>query len=44
MAHGFIDAGVLRRAPPGAPADNVAFVDTHQSEIAEVLEHLGIRD
>jgi hypothetical protein len=42
LAHGFIGAGVLRTVPPGVAADNVAFVDQHQAEIAAVLQELGV--
>jgi len=44
LAHGFIDAGVLRGAPPGAPADNVAFVQAHQAEVTRLLTVLGVGD
>lgn len=41
LAHGFIEAGVLRRVPPGAPADNVAFVETHRTEVLALLKDMG---
>jgi hypothetical protein len=44
LAHGFIKAGVLQRVPEGAPANNVEFVKTHETEINDVLAELGIRD
>jgi hypothetical protein len=44
LAHGFLTAGVLSRVPSGAPTINVEFVKTHESDVAEVLSHLGIRD
>jgi hypothetical protein len=44
MAHGFIKTGVLQQVPRGAPTDNVAFVNTHESEITTVLSELGMRD
>jgi hypothetical protein len=44
LANGFIKAGVLQRVPAGAPAQNVEFVDTHQTEITAVLADLGMRD
>jgi hypothetical protein len=44
LAHGFIDAGVLRRAPAGAPADNVVFVGAHRAEVTRVLILLGVTD
>lgn len=43
MAHGFVEAGVLRRVPPGVAADNVAFVAEHEAEITAVLRALGIK-
>jgi hypothetical protein len=42
LAHGFVDAGVLRGVPAGVAADNVAFVEAHQAEIAAVFDELGI--
>jgi hypothetical protein len=42
LARGFLDAGVLRSVPAGAAADNVAFVAAHRTEIAGVLEELGV--
>ena len=42
LAHGFIDAGLLRNVPPGVAADNVQFVAEHHVEIAAVLKKLGI--
>jgi hypothetical protein len=44
LAHEFLNAGVLKRVPSGAPAENVKFVEQHQAEIASVLDTLGIRD
>jgi hypothetical protein len=44
LAHEFLNAGVLKRVPSGAPAENVTFVEQHRAEIASVLETLGIRD
>lgn len=42
LAHGFVQAGVLRRVPAGAAAANVAFVDAHVQEITALLAELGI--
>ena len=42
LAHGFVEAGVLRRVPAGAATENVAFVAEHQEEITAVLKTLGI--
>jgi hypothetical protein len=42
LAHGFVEAGVLRGIPAGVASDNVAFVGEHQREIATVLSALGI--
>ena len=42
FAHGFVQAGVLRRVPSGAASDNVEFVGAHQAEIGEVLREIGI--
>jgi len=44
VAHGFLESGVLRRVPDGAPAANVGFVDRHRSEVLATLALLGIRD
>ncbi len=44
LAHGFVAAGVLRSVPAGVAADNVAFVERHQAEIAGVFRTLGIVD
>jgi len=42
LAHGFVQAGLLRDVPPGTAADNVAFVAAHEAEIADVLKALGL--
>jgi hypothetical protein len=42
LAHGFLKSGALRKVPAGVAADNVAFVDTHQTEIAELLRLLEL--
>jgi hypothetical protein len=42
LAHGFVKAGVLRGVPAGVAADNVAFVEAHQIEIAAILRELGV--
>jgi hypothetical protein len=42
MAFGFIESGVLRAVPAGAPTENVAFVRTHLREIDTVLRELGV--
>lgn len=44
MAYGFLKSGVLPRVPSGAPTINVEFVKTHESNVASVLESLGIHD
>jgi hypothetical protein len=44
MAHGFLEAGVLKRVPEGAPAINVEFVKTHQADVTASLAEIGIRD
>jgi hypothetical protein len=44
MAYEFLNAGVLKRVPSGAPAENVKFVGEHRTEVVSVLETLGIRD
>jgi len=44
LAHGFLNSGVLRRVPSGAPTINVEFVRTHQTEVDAVLEVIGVRD
>jgi hypothetical protein len=42
MAFGFIESGVLRAVPAGAPTENVAFVRSHLREIDTVLRELGV--
>ncbi|MGQ0735762.1 MAG: hypothetical protein ACT4QD_19170 [Acidobacteriota bacterium] len=42
LAHGFVESGAMRRVPPGAPTDNVAFVEAHRAEVASVLKVLAI--
>jgi hypothetical protein len=42
LAHGFVKSGAMRRVPPGVAADNVAFVDAHDTEIAALLKQLGL--
>jgi hypothetical protein len=42
LAHGFVQAGLLRDVPPGTAADNVAFVGRHEAEIGSVLKALGL--
>jgi len=42
LAHGFLHSGALRAVPPGVPADNVAFVDAHLTEVLAVLHLLGV--
>jgi hypothetical protein len=44
LAHEFLNAGVLKRVPSGAPTENVKFVEQHRAEIASVLDTLGVRD
>jgi hypothetical protein len=44
MAYGFMKSGVLPRVPSGAPTINVEFVKIHESDVATVLESLGIHD
>lgn len=44
LAHEFLNAGVLKRVPSGAPTENVKFVEEHRAEIRSVLDTLGIRD
>lgn len=41
LAHGFVNAGVLR-VPPGVPTDNVRFVEEHRAQITAVLEQIGV--
>ena len=43
LAHEFVNAGVLKRLPSGAPTENVKFVSEHRTEVVSVLETLGIR-
>lgn len=42
LAHGFLESGVLRRIPEGAPASNVAFVARHESDVLATLALLGV--
>ncbi len=42
LAHGFVEAGVLRTGPAGVAADNVAFVDQHEAQIVDILKLLGL--
>lgn len=42
LAHGFMKAGVLRFVPPGVAADNVAFIEANEAEVAAVLQLLGL--
>lgn len=44
LAHGFLQSGVLKRVPDGAPASNVEFVRQHESGVLAILALLGIRD
>ena len=44
LAHEFLNAGVLKRVPSGAPTENVTFVSEHRTEVLSVLETLGIRN
>ena len=44
MAQGFLNTGVLRSVPAGAPTINVEFVKAHDAEIVAVLAELGIKD
>lgn len=44
LAYNFLNTGVLKRVPSGAPTINVEFVKTHESEVAATLTSLGIRD
>jgi hypothetical protein len=43
LAHEFVNAGVLKRVPSGAPSENVKFVGEHRTEVVSVLDTLGIR-
>lgn len=42
LALGFLDSGVLKTVPPGAAADNVAFVRAHRTTVDEMLKELAI--
>jgi hypothetical protein len=42
LALGFLESGVLKTVPPGAAAENVAFVRTHRQAVDELLGELGI--
>jgi hypothetical protein len=42
LAHGFVKSGAMRFVPPGLASDNVAFIETHQEDVAAVLRMLGV--
>src|SRR5262245_58152963 len=42
LALGFLDSGFLKTVPPGAAADNVAFVRAHRIAVDELLQELAI--
>lgn len=42
LAFGFLESGVLKTVPPGAAADNVAFVRAHRTAVDEMLKELAI--
>jgi hypothetical protein len=42
LALGFLESGVMRSIPPGAPTENVNFVRTHRAAVDDVLLRLGI--
>jgi hypothetical protein len=44
MAHGFLESGVLKRVPEGAPTINVEFVKSREAEVTAALAEIGIRD
>jgi hypothetical protein len=44
LAHGFLESGVLKRVPEGAPTINVEFVKSRETEVTAALGEIGIRD
>jgi len=44
LANGFLESGVLKRVPAGAPTINVAFVKSREAEVTAALAEIGIRD
>jgi hypothetical protein len=42
LAHGFMQAGMLKSVPAGAPTDNVAFVASRVDDVDRVLAALGV--
>ena len=42
LAHGFVKSGAMRFVPPGVAADNVAFIEANEREVAQVLQLLGV--
>ncbi len=42
LAHGFVKSGAIRFVPPGVAADNVAFIEANEREVAQVLQLLGV--
>lgn len=42
LAQGFLKSGAMRRVPAGVAADNVAFVNGHEREVAALLKQLNL--
>ena len=42
LAHGFVKSGAMRFVPPGVAADNVAFIEANERDVAQVLQLLGV--
>ncbi len=42
LAHGFVKSGAIRFVPPGVAADNVAFIEANEREVAQVLQMLEV--
>ena len=42
LAQGFRNSGAMRRVPEGVAADNVSFVNAHESEVATLLKQLHL--
>jgi hypothetical protein len=42
LAHGFVQSGALRRVPPGAATDNIAFIEIHKTAIRALLRQMDL--
>ncbi len=42
LASGFVKSGAMRRVPAGVATDNVAFITTHEKEVAALMKQLSL--